>query len=523
VGQISDRAKRYRAHSPGCEPSGPRKCFKCGSRRNVVPDHIDGDESNGRRSNLRWACKRHNTILGKKMAKAGKGVRTRQYNPAPDKIAGHEGWKQLMASKLAQKYDGLRRSGMSRDEALRETLRSTTAGPGSIALFKKLAKNPGAINLAQYVQAAVDHTRKAHDAGGKVIHETPKAKRREFAREIAFRKGYRSNPSIMELGGNRFSVDNGHGTTLLLKPTSWGGWEVQATNARTQAAYGNRGFPGVHTFNTLAEVEARYKGFRGISKAIQKNPRKPFDWRIADLRKHMAGFLKQKSGSARRARYHEFDYMPGGTKSVRKRANPTPADDLYRKFHGRGPDKILTSLIAGVDPYGGHPQLSSLGPCIRLIVGEGVKLGGAFGDEAQDAEWVKEIAFVPDVKKWHRWLETENPSVSRAKGYLETMRVPDLAAVPNTKMLYLVGGNQNVDADLKLLGADPEKDILDLGNVYLVEYFTQKRFDRFEPTNYWHHFGEKTGVQPRLMYLRGAHLLWLAGGEYVVTPRGIEN
>src|SRR5271168_1212224 len=81
VSQISDRAKRYRAHSPGCRPDGPKVCYKCGSRRFVVPDHIDGDESNGRKSNLRWACKRHNTILGKKMAKAGKGVRTRQYNP----------------------------------------------------------------------------------------------------------------------------------------------------------------------------------------------------------------------------------------------------------------------------------------------------------------------------------------------------------------------------------------------------------------------------------------------------------
>src|SRR5580704_12018230 len=81
VSQISDRAKRYRAHSPGCRPDGPKVCFKCGSKRFVVPDHIDGNESNGRKSNLRWACKSHNTIFGKRMAKAGKGVRTRQYNP----------------------------------------------------------------------------------------------------------------------------------------------------------------------------------------------------------------------------------------------------------------------------------------------------------------------------------------------------------------------------------------------------------------------------------------------------------
>lgn len=44
--------------------------------------------------------------------------------------------------------------------------------------------NPGAANLAQYVQAAVEHRRGQHDAGGKIIHETPKGKREEFAAEI---------------------------------------------------------------------------------------------------------------------------------------------------------------------------------------------------------------------------------------------------------------------------------------------------------------------------------------------------
>ncbi|MBI4165904.1 MAG: hypothetical protein HY508_09245 [Acidobacteria bacterium] len=44
--------------------------------------------------------------------------------------------------------------------------------------------NPGAGNLAQYVQAALAHQRGAHDEGGRIIHETPKSKRQEFAQEI---------------------------------------------------------------------------------------------------------------------------------------------------------------------------------------------------------------------------------------------------------------------------------------------------------------------------------------------------
>lgn len=86
-------------------------------------DHIDGDESNGSPENLRWLCKSCNTRLGLAMAREGRGQRTRQYNP-------------------------------------------------------------GASTLAQYTQAVLEHTRGAHDAGGKIIHDTPKDKREEFAAEI---------------------------------------------------------------------------------------------------------------------------------------------------------------------------------------------------------------------------------------------------------------------------------------------------------------------------------------------------
>jgi hypothetical protein len=91
-----------------------------------VIDHKDGDESNGDPDNLRWLCKSCNTRLGLANARAGQGVRTRQYNPA----------------------------------------------------------NPGARTLAQYTEAALQHTRGAHDAGGEIIHQTPKEKRQEFAAEI---------------------------------------------------------------------------------------------------------------------------------------------------------------------------------------------------------------------------------------------------------------------------------------------------------------------------------------------------
>jgi hypothetical protein len=383
VQSITDRAKRYRAHSPGCRPLGPKLCFKCGSRRNVVPDHKDGDESNGKRSNLRWACKSHNTILGKAMAKAGKGVRTRQYNPTERPL-----------------------SQMTLAEIKKEILTASSKRLAEIKQFARwrgkhkawFAKNPGATNLAQYVQAAVDHTRGSHDAGGKVIHETPKSKRREFAREIAFRK--RHNPK-----------------------------------------------------------------------------------------------------------------------------NPGEADALYKKFHGRGPDKILTTQRKGVDPYGGHPELTSLGPLIRLVVGEGVEMNED-GTVKAEGEWVSEINFVP-MPEYRRRIERLNTKdqdqVREFKAWLKTAGAPDVAAVPDTPQLYLVGGKQDLgDAEIRTMGAEP-KDLVDLGFVYLIEYCAQKRFDRFEVTTYFHSFGEKSGVQPRLIFRKHPPMLELVGGEYQVKSVGIDN
>jgi len=127
--EITDRAHRKRAHN--CIPEHlPKQCEICSSKRNLVPDHKDGDESNDAPSNLRWLCKQCNTKLGIQFAAEGRGRRTHQYNPG----------------------------------------------------------NPGAQSLGAYVEAAAMHQRGAHDAGGKIIHETPAARRSEFAEEIWSRR-----------------------------------------------------------------------------------------------------------------------------------------------------------------------------------------------------------------------------------------------------------------------------------------------------------------------------------------------
>ena len=128
--QITDRAKKCRAHHPECDPPGPPECALCGSTRFLVIDHIDGDESDGEPENLRWLCKSCNRRLGISRAREGRGRRTRQYNP-------------------------------------------------------------GTYTLAYYTEAVLQRARGAHDAGGELIHETPKEKRRECAAEIWRRRGAR--------------------------------------------------------------------------------------------------------------------------------------------------------------------------------------------------------------------------------------------------------------------------------------------------------------------------------------------
>ena len=193
--QITDRAKRYRANvvhkkRKRCEDRLPSGTL-CGSRRNLGVGHRDGDESNNRPSNLFTQCKSCNGLQAAADKKAGRGVRTRQYNPARLSDAAVDAY----ISPYRQHAHGSKYKFVSQVNggalSLHRTLESARRNVRRI-LAKRSKRNPGATNLAQYVQAAVDHTRGAHDEGGRVLHETPKSKRREFAREIAFRKGYRN-------------------------------------------------------------------------------------------------------------------------------------------------------------------------------------------------------------------------------------------------------------------------------------------------------------------------------------------
>jgi hypothetical protein len=90
--------------------------------------------------------------------------------------------------------------------------------------------------------------------------------------------------------------------------------------------------------------------------------------------------------------------------------------------------------------------------------------------------------------------------------------------------LYFVGGDQSIDLDGFKMNTDEWlKDHMLLGILYQVTYRTEKGFDEFQLTDYYHDVGEETGVQPVLLYDTLNQTLSVAGGQYQVKDVGIVN
>jgi hypothetical protein len=89
-----------------------------------------------------------------------------------------------------------------------------------------------------------------------------------------------------------------------------------------------------------------------------------------------------------------------------------------------------------------------------------------------------------------------------------------LASAPNGKQLYLIGGTQDISAQLENWeGVDPEKDFIDLGDCGFVVYLARKVHGGFKPVEWCHEFGERKSTLPRLMYDSLKKRIFLVGGE----------
>ncbi len=146
---LTDRGYRYRAVKA---VEGPKLCFACGSKRNLTVDHIDGRPEHSETDNLMWLCKSCNTAKGIVLKNARVGRLTKQFNASKATKAETKG-----AANLAQWLDAVSRVTPHRDH-----------GQMLIPDFAREVSVQQAVNI---------------------IRATPKARRSEFAREIAARSG----------------------------------------------------------------------------------------------------------------------------------------------------------------------------------------------------------------------------------------------------------------------------------------------------------------------------------------------
>lgn len=203
-----------------------------------------------------------------------------------------------------------------------------------------------------------------------------------------------------------------------------------------------------------------------------------------------------------------------GNPSKRKpKMNPdeqTEAVRLFESFSGRKASEILEVQRSATV----RRDFAALGSLVAL----GFDNGGMHGN-----------------KLMHNWEKCSHISFADDGVILAGAPPrPDSKARGESRQLYVIGGDQRLDAEcLADFGADLEKDLIDLGEVFFVVYDARKWDAKFEPSEYTHEFGyqENGGPQlerPRLVYDRLKRELAFVGGEYFIDftqgkSPGIEN
>jgi len=179
------------------------------------------------------------------------------------------------------------------------------------------------------------------------------------------------------------------------------------------------------------------------------------------------------------------------------RRNPSDtAEALYENFHGRAPGEILEITQEEHE----HSTLTALGDLAQL------KIITPFGKDC-----------IINV------VESKSPKQLPDPSQLPKSERVILASNEAGTQLYFVGGDQAVDVEALGFQDADVKDSMLLGVLYEVTYQTEKGFDNFELTNYYHRLGEDTGVEPVLLYDSISGLLKVSGGQYQVKSEGIVN
>lgn len=170
--------------------------------------------------------------------------------------------------------------------------------------------------------------------------------------------------------------------------------------------------------------------------------------------------------------------------SKRRRRNPAEQDAaaaLYEDFHQKRADGVTTFVEEELH----RSDLAELGDLVSLVVATMSGYRATIGfDENQ----------------------------------------PKLCSSADRRQLYIKGGDQALDLGA-LHMSDPEwlRDDMLIGVITKLTYRTEKGFDDFRTTDYFHHLGEENGLQPFLRYDTLNRRLHITGGHYFVKHEGIVN
>lgn len=228
---------------------------------------------------------------------------------------------------------------------------------------------------------------------------------------------------------------------------------------------------------------------RGRKKAAAKNPKKRKPAKKKTAKKKTAAKRKAPKKHARpntshktaRKQSHRHTQKSRGSRNPKKKRRNSGIDEaaaMYEQFHGKPPGHIVEYDL----PYHYPENFAELGK----------------------------------LKKLKIFLDSSNPDFP-----ITDFGNCKVVCTPDGSNIYFVDGDQALN--LENFDISSDKDDIDLGPCIYIMYHTTKGFHDFEPTDYYHHFGEEDGIYPRLNYNRLNKRLYLVGGNYRVRPEGIVN
>lgn len=433
-----------------------------------------------------------------------------RFNPESHRIL----WLDEMVRRLVEDYRGWRRAGMSHDDALKETLSRTTAGPAAVAeLRKRIAANP-----SQFERQRGARDRASRIRGARLNPDAPTlydAIRHGDRVTIVNRFGQQRTGRAVMLGPAGWVLNMGgpHGTPAIASPENI--TRVRSSNPEEKPK--PRKGESVPEFHARRVREILAKMPRPIREVFDRNPAsykfvfrnaqnptaETLEWARNELRRVLdhisvtsaakllrgksvrphAGETLEKLEWSKNQLLRVLDHVPAEQAiKLLRRDNPDGELDeaaaLYEEFHGREPSEIVR-IQESAEQRG---EYTALGDLVELI------MVAPNGDEVL-------VKFKSDGVR--------------------------VASSPSGEQLYLLGGNQDISGHLRMFGADEGKDLIDLGEAKRIVYEAAKWQTDFTPQEWKHDFGEESGTRPRAFYDQLKRRIFFAGGNYKVKRPGI--